>query len=108
MPVLQAAIGPAPGVILTTRDAVISTVGPVAHAREMAEGLRPLLRLVRGVYADMEIDPGPLLITFAPMNPSIAAYVVGGYDITINSDWWWRASTDPSFPAERTRQRPGP
>lgn len=87
-PVLQAALGPAPGVLLTTRDVVYRAEAGVRDARALVDDVQPLLRLVRGLYAEMEFDPKPLLITFGKMHSAIGAYVSGGYSITINADSW--------------------
>lgn len=87
-PVLQAAVGPALGVVLSTPQAIYVAPEGLRDARRRAEEARVVLHLVQGLYAPFEIERAPLRIGFEKMAETIGAYVSGRYEITINYEHW--------------------
>jgi hypothetical protein len=87
-PVLQAAIGPAMGVVLVTPQAVYTAPTQVPNVASIVEEVRLVMQLVRAQYRDIEIDPATLQVELAPMNAGISAFVSGRYRVTINPAVW--------------------
>jgi hypothetical protein len=107
-PVLQAALGPELGIVLSTPQAIYLAPATLENRHEVVEEVRRVLHLVRERYRDIEIDPAPLRVEVAVMNQSVGAFVSGYYQVTVNqAQWSTRQRGDLSDPASllsRTKQ----
>lgn len=87
-PVVQAAAGPAFGVVLMTPQAIYGAPMNLPGREQMVEEVRQVLHVARAQYRDIEIDPGQLLVEIVPMNARINAFVSGRYRLSVNPDFW--------------------
>lgn len=83
-PVLQAAFGPAMGVVLVTSQAVYTAPTGLPDAAAIVELVRPALQVVLAQYRDIEIEPGTLQVEIRPMAERVLAYASGRYQIFVN------------------------